>query len=492
MVYLNMFKCNKIISVDIEIINIMAKNVKRQHEEEIHMSEKKYLKWYQKFAFGLGDVAGGGAFAFFSSFVMLYLTNPVGLNAGVIGTLMMFSRVFDGITDVFFGTLIDRTKSKMGKARPWMFYGQFGVSATLFLVFAIPNVSQTMQYAYFFVFYTALNAVFYTANNIAYSSLTALITRNPQERVQCGSIRFILSSITYTVVASVAMGMVDSFGGGAGGWRMTALFFAVFALIVNSISVFMVKEVPEEDEVIETTVKASEQKKISLLRSIKILFTNKYYLLLLAFYFLFYGASGLTGGVGAYFCTYYLEDVSLLGPLTMCMSLPMSIGLLLNPFLVKKLGSMRRVNMWGFVVYTICSILFIPATMARNLPIMMVLLCIRTIGNAPMMGTVNALIAEVSTQIYHYEGEHLEGTMYSCSSIGNKVGTGIGGAIAGWILAFSGFDGMAAVQTASAVNVMFGMYVFTPVITGALIVLVIYLLKVEDENKKWEAEHTKK
>ena len=108
-----------------------------------------------------------------------------------------------------------------------------------------------------------------------------------------------------------------------------------------------------------------------------------------------------------------------------------------------------------------------------------------------MMGTVNALIAEVSTQIYHYEGEHLEGTMYSCSSIGNKVGTGIGGAIAGWILAFSGFDGMAAVQTASAVNVMFGMYVFTPVITGALIVLVIYLLKVEDENKKWEAEHMK-
>ena len=102
MVYLNMFKCNKIISVDIEIINIMAKNVKRQHEEEIHMSEKKYLKWYQKFAFGLGDVAGGGAFAFLSSFVMIYLTNTVGLNAGVIGTLMMFSRVFDGITDVFF------------------------------------------------------------------------------------------------------------------------------------------------------------------------------------------------------------------------------------------------------------------------------------------------------------------------------------------------------------------------------------------------------
>lgn len=454
------------------------------------MSEKKYLKWYQKFAFGLGDVAGGGAFAFLSSFVMIYLTNTVGLNAGVIGTLMMVSKIFDGVTDVFFGTLIDRTKSKMGKARPWMFYGQFGVSATLFLVFAIPDMSKTMQYAYFFVFYTALNAVFYTANNIAYSSLTALITKNTQERVQCGSIRFILSSITYTVVASAAMGMVEHFGGGAAGWRITALIFAIFALIVNSISVFLVKEVPEEEEETEATETQKENvKKISLLRSIKILFTNKYYLLLLAFYFLYYGGSGVGGGVGAYFCTYYMDNVALLGPLTMCMSMPMSIGLLINPFLVKKMGSMRKVNLLGFVVYTLCSVLFVPATMMKNLPLMMVLLCIRTIGNAPMMGTVNALIAEVSTQIYHTEGEHLEGTMYSCSSIGNKVGNGIGGAIAGWILAFSGFDGMAAVQSAGAVNAMFGMYVFTPIITGVLIILVIWLLKVEDDNKKWEAEH---
>lgn len=460
---------------------------------EVSASEKKYLKWYQKFAFGLGDVAGGGAYAFLTSFVMIYLTNTVGLNSGIIGTLMMVSKIFDGITDVFFGTLIDRTKSKMGKARPWMFYGQFGVSATLFLVFAIPDMSKTMQYAYFFVFYTALNAVFYTANNIAYSSLTALITKNPQERVQCGSIRFILSSLTYTVVASIAMKMVEHFGGGAVGWRTTALVFAIFALVVNSISVFLVKEVPEEEtDVVSVEEKKEPAKKISLLQSLKVLLTNKYYLMLLAFYFLFYGGSGVSGGIGAYFCTYYMGDVSILGSLTMCQSLPMLLGLTINPFLVKKFGSMRKVNLRGYMLYTACGVLLIPAVMAKNLPLMMILLCIRTIGYAPMMGTVNALIAEVSTQIYHTKGMHLEGTMYSCSSIGNKVGSGIGGAIAGWILAFSGFDGMAAVQTTGAVNAMVGMYVITPLITGVLITLVIYFLKVEDENKKWEAEHTGK
>ena len=156
------------------------------------MSEKKYLKWYQKVAYGTGDVAGNCGYALISSFMMLYLTNAVGLNSAIIGTLMMVSKLLDGVSDIFFGGLMDKTKSKMGQARPWMLYGQIGVSASLFLVFCIPSMSQTMQYVYFFVFYTAYNAVFYTANSIAYASLAAKITKNGQERVQLGSIRFIL------------------------------------------------------------------------------------------------------------------------------------------------------------------------------------------------------------------------------------------------------------------------------------------------------------
>ena len=103
------------------------------------MEEKTYLKWHNKVGYGSGDIAGNVVYAFLSSFVMIYLTNTIGLNSGIVGTLIAVSKLFDGITDIFFGTMIDRTKSKMGKARPWMFYGFFGCAITLYGVFAIPT-----------------------------------------------------------------------------------------------------------------------------------------------------------------------------------------------------------------------------------------------------------------------------------------------------------------------------------------------------------------
>ena len=80
------------------------------------MEEKRYLKWYNKVGYGSGDVAGNVVYAFLSTFVMLYLTNTVGLNPGIVGTLIAVSKLFDGVTDIFFGSMIDKTKTKMGKA----------------------------------------------------------------------------------------------------------------------------------------------------------------------------------------------------------------------------------------------------------------------------------------------------------------------------------------------------------------------------------------
>lgn len=126
------------------------------------MEERKYLKWYNKVGYGSGDIAGNVVYAFLTSFVMIYLTDTIGLNAGIVGTLIAVSKLFDGVSDIFFGSMIDRTKSKMGKARPWMFYGFFGCAVTLFGVFAIPtSLGKTAQYAWFFIAYTLLNAVFY-------------------------------------------------------------------------------------------------------------------------------------------------------------------------------------------------------------------------------------------------------------------------------------------------------------------------------------------
>ena len=184
------------------------------------MNEKRYLNWFNKIGYGSGDVAGNMVYALLSSFVMIYLTDTVGLNAGIVGTLMAVSKIFDGVTDVFFGNMIDRTRSKMGKARPWMLWPYIGNVVCLIACFAIPmEWGQTAQYAFFFIAYTMLNAVFFTANNIAYGALTALITKNGHERVQMGSLRFIFAYATSLLIQAVTVNSVDALGGGAQGWK---------------------------------------------------------------------------------------------------------------------------------------------------------------------------------------------------------------------------------------------------------------------------------
>ena len=235
------------------------------------MEEKKYLKWYNKVGYGSGDIAGNVVYAFLTSFVMIYLTDTIGLNAGIVGTLIAVSKIFDGVTDLFFGSMIDKTKSKMGKARPWMFYGFFGCAITLFGVFAIPtNIGKTAQYAWFFIAYTLLNAVFYTANNIAYAALTSLVTKNSKERVEMGSFRFMFSFGTNLLIQAITFDAVELLGGGAAGWRAIAIIYCVIGIITNTVSAFSVKELSDE-ELREDGEAEKEESKLTFGQTFKLL-----------------------------------------------------------------------------------------------------------------------------------------------------------------------------------------------------------------------------
>lgn len=87
----------------------------------------KKLKFREKLCYGIGDFGSNMTATFVGGFILLYLTTAIGMNAGVVGTLMLVSKIFDGVSDVFFGTLVDHTHTKMGKARPWMFWTNFCV-----------------------------------------------------------------------------------------------------------------------------------------------------------------------------------------------------------------------------------------------------------------------------------------------------------------------------------------------------------------------------
>lgn len=451
------------------------------------ITSKKYLSFFNKFGYGTGDFAANMVYALVSSFVTIYLTNTVGLNAGIIGSLILASKVLDGFTDIIFGTFIDRTHSKMGKARPWMLYSYIGNAITLILLFAIPaGISSSAQYVYFFITYTLLNAVFYTANNISYSALTSLITRNPQERVEMGTFRFIGATLGNLLVSNLALVFVERFGGGAAGWRMTAIIFAVIGLAVNTFSVFSVHELPEDTAAIEKAKKDHA----NFFKTLKALVSNKYFDELTMLYLLFYLMMGVSMGTAVYYFLYICGDANWFGKMVSVSSVAMVAGLILAPFLVKKFKSIRKVNLIMFSLNLIIRIIYLLICMTGN-PIPVVFMyALVGLTCCTLGGTFNALVSEASDYTYYKTGERFDGSMYSCTSFGMKVGSGLGSAICLWLINAAGFNAAAAVQTTATNNMFIFNYGGVPVIVTAIILFIYFKLDVEKVNARTREENS--
>lgn len=452
------------------------------------MEEKRYLKWYNKVGYGSGDVAGNVVYALLSSFVMIYLTNTVGLNPGVVGTLIAASKLFDGVTDIFFGAMIDKTKSRLGKARPWMLYAYIGCAVTLVAIFAVPaDIGETAQYVWFFIAYTLLNAVFYTANNIAYSALTALVTKNSAERVQMGSIRFIFAFGTSLLIQSVTVGLVSALGAGASGWRTVAVIYALIGLIVNTVSVFSVKELPEEELNEAGRKKENEDEKYGLLEAAKLLISNKFYLMICGVYILQQVYTAMIN-MGIYYMTYVLKNENLYGIFSWAVNLPLIAALLLTPFLVARWKGMYRLNLRGYLLSTAGRALVIIAGYMGSVPLMLLFTGIAAFGQGPWQGDMNAVIASCSEYTFLTKHKRVDGTMYSCTSLGVKLGGGLGTAIAGWLLAVSGFDGKMPVQPYSCIQMLHMIYLWIPMGISLVITLILSKMNVEEANRRLKEE----
>ena len=446
------------------------------------MEEKKYLKWYHKVGYGSGDIAGNCVYALLTAFMMIYLTDTVGLSMGIVSTLIAVSKIFDGVSDFFFGRMIDRTKSKMGKARPWMLWPYIGCSVCLVACFAIPmSWGDTAQYIFFFIAYTLLNAVFFTANNIAYATLTALITKNTNERVQLGSFRFVFAFATKIFIEAITIFAVTWLGGGAMGWRTIAIIYAIIGLAVNTISVFSVKELPEADDGMEE--ERAEEHKLSFLQSFKLLLKNKYYVVICLTYILTQLYASVIG-MGTYYAKYILGDETLFSNLSLAINITMVVALVALPFVIKKMRGMYKLNMIGYLIAAAGRVGVMLAGYMGNFPLMLVFTVISTLGIAPLQGDMNALIASCSEYTTLTTGHRIDGMMFSCSSLGIKIGGAFGTAICGWLLDATGYVENAVNQSAATVGMLQFLYLWMPIIISVAVFFLISLLRVEKANDK--------
>lgn len=449
------------------------------------MVDKSYLNWKNKIGYGSGDIAGNTVYAFLSTFLMFYLTDTVGMNVGIVGTLMAVSNLLDSATDILFGTLLDRTHTKMGRARPWMLLGYIGCAWMLALVFMIPvSWGNTAKYVYFFITYTLLNSFFYTANNIAYATLTALITKNTEERVQLGSIRYMFAFGTTMIIQTITVDLVSILGGDAAAWRLVALIYALVGLLTNTISVLSFKEMPVE-ELYKTDFYEIEipQKTYTLRDGTRLLLANKYFLMICGVYLISQVCQSSLS-MGVYFTKYVLGSENLFKCFSLFANIPLILGLIVTPWLVKKLRGMYKLNIVGYAIASLGRLGVLLSAYMGSIPLMLIFSGIAALGTSPLQGGMNALIASCSEHTFLKDGARIDGIMYSCSSFGIKVGASVGTAISGWLLAASGYIENAAVQTSDTIYMLHILYLWIPLLLNIANTLLLRKLNVEKANEK--------
>ena len=193
----------------------------------------------------------------------------------------------------------------------------------------------------------------------------------------------------------------------------------------------------------------------------------------------FYGAMI---GVGTYYAKYVLADENMFGTFAWFINIPLIIALIFTPTIVQKWNGMYKLNKYSYMVATVGRLLVAVAGYMGNIPLMLSFTALAALGQGPWQGDMNAVIASCSEYSWLTKHKHVDGIMYSCTSLGVKIGGGLGTAIVGLLLDFSGFKGTLTVQPDSAINMLHIMYLIVPFALDLIITFILSKMNVEKAN----------
>ena len=153
---------------------------------------------------------------------------------------------------------------------------------------------------------------------------------------------------------------------------------------------------------------------------------------------------------------------------------------------------MYKLNLRGYMIAVAGRALVVVAGYIGSVPLMLLFTAVAALGQGPWQGDMNAVIASCSEYTFLTKGKRVDGTMYSCTSLGVKLGGGLGTAAAGWLLELSGFDGKLAIQPDSCINMLHIMYLWIPLVINIIIMVVLSKMNVEGANEKLRSEKGEK
>ena len=424
----------------------------------------------ERFAYACANAGNSWSYILVAGFLTFYYTNVAGLNPGVIGTILLVSRVFDGFSDLIMGTIIDKTKMKMGKARPWILIAAVPYMVATILTFSVPlHASDTAKYIYVFVTYNLLNTVTYTMSNTAVFAQNCLNTSNSEERTKSGIWCQIGSNAVIFIVSATYIKWVTAMGGDAAAWRNGAAAFAAIGTAMLIFSALCTRErvVPDAEEV-----------KIPLKNRLKAVLTNKNWVLFVVSYSLSVLGYVMISGGCLYYCQDILGDKTRQATLSSLQSgLSFVLLILVMSFIVKKLGNVA-VKQWSSVFFIIgCAGMLL----SRNWTVVIAMYVFIGLGWAFLLSAQGGLMADTSQHMGDLAGFDVSGISNAGMTFAMKIGSGLGSALLGWVLSAFQYDGMKEVQTAQAIT---GVKVAVMVVPIVIMLIAMLFMAPYDLYKK--------
>lgn len=420
------------------------------------------LSFARRVSFGMGDLAINLTWASLGMFIVFFYTDVAEIAAGTVGALIAISRIFDGFVDVGVGSLVDRTRSRWGKARPWLLFGAVPFAICSTLVFAVPDVGMTQRVIYAFITYSLLMIAF-SAIAIPYGTLNTLITRDTHEREKLNIFRMFLAQIGVLIVTSATLPLVNLFGGSKGAW------VATYALL-SSLSVVLLWVVFATQRELSLSSQPA-QEKIPVKVGMRSAFSNRYWVISFVYFAIFSIGYALNQGALVYYAKWILNDENLVSGLTWAYILPIMAGFLFLAPLLEKYG--KRNVMIASSVFSLLglAIVFIDPS---SLWVLVASQVVKGIGQVGILGVVWAMFPDTIEYGEWKTGVRAEGILYAGGSFAQKLGIGLGTALMGWILAAGGYDGSLTAQPSSAHTAIIVAFVVVPAVVFALQIVLLW------------------
>lgn len=430
---------------------------------ETKLNPNTKLSFKERLGYGIGDYSGNLIYSSISAFLLLYYTNVVHADAAMAASIIAISKIFDGISDLIMGRIVDQTKSKYGKARPWILRlcVPFAISAVL--MFSVPaSLSDKYLFIYMFLTYNLVSTVFYTGINVPYATMNGLMTTDQYERGLLGNFRMLLATAGTMTVNTFVLKIVCALGNGEqydqSGWTKTFIIIAVATVVLNLVMFATCKERVVEKE----SSNKKENENISFIKTLKGLITNKYWVLLVVVMFVMYFMMSCFFGSAAYYAQYVMGDLNYYAPLSNALSISQIVTMFCTPFIMKKIGK-RNTMLIGAIIATAGFAL--AGLGGANLLLQIIFSVVKGIGFGCSAAVMFGMLQDAITYGMWKNGFGSSGMGNAASSFCMKVGSGIGTAALGWILAVGRFDATLVTQNSSAISAIGLSFAWVPAIT---------------------------